>query len=69
MLVYPFVVWNMYRAKKERIAEEIANSTKQTQKDQEKHKKEFDEIDAGLLLTIPRFFFGLSAQVIVAFSI
>lgn len=59
----------MYWAKKERLAFEAAKSTKENQEEEERKKLSFDEIDVGRLLLIPRFFFGLSAQVIVAFSI
>lgn len=61
LLFYPIVVWNMYQAKKDRIALESSTSTKQTQEEEAKKKGEYDEIEVGKLLLLPRFFFGLSA--------
>jgi hypothetical protein len=57
----------MYWARRERL--EHLKATGQPNEEEEKHNKNFDEIDVSKLLRLPRFFFGLSAQVIVAFSI
>jgi len=43
--------------------------SKEAQQELEEAKNKKSEVDTGKLLTIPRFFFGISAQVIVAGSI
>lgn len=55
----------MYWAKQERLKRHPSTLSEQ----KKQSEKEHDEIDVGKLMLLPRFFFGLSAQVIVAFSI
>ena len=62
ILAYPFVVWNMYWGRKQRLDKASSNMSISPQKGTE-------EIDIKKLMLVPRFFFGLSAQVIMAFSI